>query len=143
MHIRRRSQQERPKGRKTNMSEKIRKNRGAEVADAYAERIKVFLRGAYSEGYGNGAEDEREAVKNLRGTHKREAGEYDDVYAKNWRDSTPFYGWCAGCKRPHSGRWAHIWEYCPWCGGKIDRTDEPYPRGRRETEDEESEEAEE
>lgn len=117
------------------MTQKRKTKSSQEIADAYGERIKEFLRGAYNEGYSNGVETEREEIKNIRGTHKRETGEHDDSYAKNWHDNTTFYGWCAGCKHPHSGRWAHMWEYCPWCGGKIDRTDEPYPMGRKETEE--------
>lgn len=103
-----------------------------EVAHEYEKRIQEWLRYAYNEGYGFAINKKDDEIKNLREKHKREAGEYDDVYAKNWRDSTPFYGWCSGCKRPHSGRWAHVWNYCPWCGGKIDHTDEPYPLGRRD-----------
>lgn len=103
-----------------------------EIADDYSERMKEWLKYAYDEGYKAGSAEMHEQFENLREKHKRAAGKYDDVYAKNWRDNTTFYGWCDGCGRPHSGRWAHVWKYCPWCGGEIDRTDEPYPMGRKE-----------
>lgn len=111
--------------------EKRHKTKG-EVEKDYGDRMREWLGYAYSEGYGRAQEIAEKEKILLRSKVFREAGENDDKYAEDWRDNTTFYGWCTGCKRPHSGRWAHMWEYCPWCGGKIDRTDEPYPMGRKE-----------
>jgi hypothetical protein len=92
--------------------------------------MEEWLESAYQCGYENGYTRKSEEVERLRSTCYREAGEYDKEYAKNWKDSTCFYGWCSQCKKPHSGRWAHVWEYCPWCGAKIERKeDDPYPMG--------------
>lgn len=116
------------------MSEK-RQTPGEEIMDRYRSRIEEMLKYAYSEGRKEGAAENAEEMRRLRSECHREAGEHDDEYAKNWRDHTPFYGWCSECERPHSGRWAHVWEYCPWCGARIDRkAEEPYPLGRKEQE---------
>lgn len=117
------------------MSEKKRKTTSEEIIASYRPRMEEWLKYAYNEGYGAGKTEGTAEVERLRSLCHREAGEHDDKYAEGWRDHTPFYGWCSECKRPHSGRWAHVWEYCPWCGARIDRTaPEPYPLGKKEQE---------
>lgn len=99
----------------------------SEIIKRYLPDIERFLRYAYSDGYKNGHKQGTEEVERLRSECCREAGENDSEYAKNWRDNTDFYGWCNLCKRPHSGRWAHIWEYCPWCGARINQEEDKQP----------------
>ena len=94
----------------------------------YSSEIEKSLSNIYSAAYKEGYTKGKEETDRLRATCIREKGENDSEYAKNWRDNTPFYGWCSKCKRPHSGRWAHMWEFCPWCGAKIKHDVEaPYP----------------
>jgi hypothetical protein len=92
--------------------------------------MEKWIESAYHDGYQNGYANGTEELKRLRSFCHREAGEHDKEYAEYWRDNTPFYGWCSQCKSPHSGRWAHMWEYCPWCGAKVEHKDnDPYPTG--------------
>lgn len=101
-----------------------------EVIKRYRPRIEEWLESAYRNGYGNGYEKGTEEMDRLRSVCVIEAGDNDEEYANNWRDYTRFYGWCNQCHHPMSGRWAHVWEWCPWCGAKIDRKAElPYPSG--------------
>lgn len=103
-----------------------------EVIAGYRPRIEEWLRYAYNDGYRCGFKNGRGDADKLRGTCVREADANDSTYADGWDDYTLFYGWCSQCKRPHSGRWAHMWEYCPWCGAKVVHTDnDPYPTGMR------------
>lgn len=96
----------------------------------YSSEIEKSLSNIYSAGYKGGYTKGKEETDRLRATCIREKGENDSEYAKKWRDNTPFYGWCSKCERPHSGRWAHVWEFCPWCGAKINHNAEaPYPTG--------------
>jgi hypothetical protein len=107
------------------------KDKKTELIDSYMNGIRRFVEYSYSEGYSSGYKNGTEEIDNLRSTVHREAGEKDEEYMKNWDDNGPFYGWCNKCKHPHSGRYAHIWSYCPWCGGKIDYScEQPYPLGR-------------
>lgn len=106
-----------------------------DIIKSYRERMEEWLKYAYDEGYKNGETVKSERLRRIRSDCHREAGEFDSDYAERWRDKSPFYGWCSQCKKPHSGRWAHVWEYCPWCGARIDRTTpEPYPLGRKKPE---------
>ena len=100
-----------------------------EIIDRCHEEIDAWIGRAYSGGYDNGYSEAKKEVKRLRETCVRETGEKDNEYSKGWNDTGTFYGWCSQCKKPHSGRWAHIWKYCPWCGAKIDNTKDPYPLG--------------
>lgn len=105
-----------------------------EVISDYTPRMAEWLKYAYDEGYKNGNIIKRKYLKNLRSECHREAGENDGEYPKEWGDYTTFYGWCSKCKKPHSGRWAHVWDFCPWCGAKINHDVEPpYPTGMRST----------
>ena len=107
-----------------------------EVIENYRPRMEEWLRYAYDEGYRKGNEIKKEYLDNLRSECHREKGNYDEGYSKQWNDYTPFYGWCSKCQKAHSGRWAHIWEFCPWCGSRIDhKAEEPYPTGKRYTPD--------
>lgn len=102
----------------------------AQLIKNYSQSIEEALDNMYSNGYKAGYTKGKKEVEYMRSTCIREKGENDSEYAKNWRDNTTFYGWCNQCKRPHSGRWAHMWEFCPWCGAKIDQGAEaPYPAG--------------
>ena len=110
-----------------------------EVISQCRKPIEDWIGRAYSSGYDSGYKRGTEEVSQLRSMCFREAGERDAEYPDGWSDHTPFYGWCNLCKRPHSGRWAHIWDYCPWCGAKINHeVEEPYPIGM-ETKAEEGE----
>ena len=101
-----------------------------EVIANYLPRIEEWLKHAYNEGYRNGNEIKQEYLNSLRSECHREKGEQDEEYQKGWGDYSCFYGWCCKCKKPHSGRWAHIWSFCPWCGSRIEyREDDPYPTG--------------
>lgn len=105
-----------------------------EVVESFGNRVKGFISYAWSDGYSSGYEKGQEEVKHLRAECTLEAGEHDEEYADNWRDYTTFYGWCKQCKKPHSGRWAHMWEYCPWCGAKVNtKAEKPYPLGLEHT----------
>ena len=104
-----------------------------EVIEAYRPNIDKWIEYAFSAGYKAGYDNRREELENLRALCHREAGEHDEEYAEGWGDGTPFYGWCSECKSPHSGRWTHIWQYCPWCGARIDHdAEEPYPTGYKQ-----------
>ena len=101
-----------------------------EVIKNCRKPIEDWIGRAYNAGYDSGYEKGIEEVSRLRSECFREVGERDAEYPDGWKDYTPFYGWCNLCKRPHSGRWAHIWDYCPWCGAKINhKAQEPYPTG--------------
>lgn len=101
-----------------------------EVISRCINPIKDWLNTVYTSGYDCGYEIGTEEVSRLRSECFRKAGERDAEYPDGWNDHTSFYGWCSQCKRPHSGRWAHIWNYCPWCGAKINYDlGEPYPTG--------------
>ncbi len=101
-----------------------------DIIKNYTSRIEESLSNVYSNGYAAGYEEGKKEIDHLRSTCKRIKGEHDNEYAKNWDDDSDFYGWCSKCERPHSGRWAHIWEFCPWCGARIDHNAEnPYPMG--------------
>lgn len=98
----------------------------------YGSQIETALGNMYSNGYEAGYTESRKEVENIRGTCIRTNGEHDDEYSKKWDDDAPFYGWCSKCERPHSGRWAHMWEFCPWCGARIDHSHhipDPAPKG--------------
>ena len=96
----------------------------------YSSQIENALSNMYSSGYDAGYTKGKEEIKLMRGTCTRTKGEHDAEYAEKWDDDTPFYGWCGKCERPHSGRWAHMWEFCPWCGAKIVYgPHDPYPGG--------------
>ena len=102
--------------------------------EVWISKVKDILDSCYSAGYCKGKEDERERVGRLRAYCAREAGGNDEEYAEGWGDHTPFYGWCTLCKKPHSGRWAHVWRYCPWCGAEVLNTErDPYPTGLKDT----------
>lgn len=101
-----------------------------EIKSTCRKEIEDWIGRAYNEGYENAYKDGEKKLSRLRGECCREAGENDSKYQKGWGDFTTFYGWCNLCKRPHSGRWAHVWDYCPWCGAKINhKAPEPYPTG--------------
>ena len=57
----------------------------------------------------------------------------DADYAKQWDDYSPLYGWCSVCGKVHSGRWGHMFCFCPWCGARINHDKDPYPLGLRQT----------
>lgn len=101
-----------------------------DIIKNYSSRIEESLFNVYSNGYAAGYEEGKKEIDHLRSTCKKTKGKHDEEYAKNWDDDSAFYGWCNKCERPHSGRWAHIWEFCPWCGARIDHNAEnPYPMG--------------
>ena len=101
-----------------------------EVVENYRTRIEEFIGYAYSNGYREGHTAGTREINNLRSECHLEAGDHDSEYEDGWNDHTPFYGWCSSCGKPISGRWGHVYEYCPWCGGRLKRTlDEPYPTG--------------
>ena len=92
----------------------------------YELSIRTFLENIYSSAYNEGFSDGKAKSVKMRTLCSRIPGEHDSEYQKNWNDDGPFNGWCSECGRPHSGRWAYAWEYCPWCGGPIRHvTDDP------------------
>lgn len=106
-----------------------------EIVEKYRPRMEEWLKYAYSEGYSNGKAEGENEVRKLRTTCHREktcVGK-DEEYAEQWNDYSPLYGWCSECGKVHSGRWGHVWEYCPWCGAKIDHTEDPFPTGLQVT----------
>ena len=92
--------------------EKIKQN--------YAERFAKEVSYIFSDGYKAGYEVAKEEVKRLRSECIREyeSDEKKREYEEECQDHE-FYGWCNQCHHPHGGRWAHLWEYCPWCGAII------------------------
>jgi hypothetical protein len=101
------------------------------VIKRYRERAEELLGRIYNEGYKRGVDAGKGELDNLRSEVFLEAGENDTEYAFGWNDYTLFYGWCGACHRPISGRWAHVAEYCQWCGAKINHEKDPYPSGLR------------
>ncbi len=104
----------------------------------YSRQIEKSLGNMYSSGYEAGYTEGKKEIEHMRATCIRTKGEHDAEYVEKEEDA-PFYGWCSECERPHSGRWAHMWEFCPWCGAKIDYSAEvPYPAGMDAKQPEES-----
>ena len=106
----------------------------------YSSRIEDALGNMYSNGYNAGYTEGKKEVEHMRAACTRIKGKHDSEYAEQWDDDTPFYGWCNECERPHSGRWAHMWDFCPWCGAQINHDAEvPYPtRMNKECESDET-----
>ena len=93
----------------------------------HVEKILDFV---YRKSHNHGVESTNERIEKMRASCQRIAGEHDAEYADGWGDHTDFYGWCNQCEHPHSGRHANLWEFCPWCGAKIDwNHEQPYPMG--------------
>lgn len=114
----------------------MKKNNRQIVIDKYQGRIEKLIEYAYSDGYVDGLTSAEDDIVKMRASCQRIAGEYDEKYADAWDDHTDFYGWCNQCEHPHSGRFAHMWDFCPWCGAKIDFDHEqPYPGGYKGKED--------
>lgn len=106
-----------------------------ESIEKYRSHIDKILGYAYEDGYRNGMDYGMEQLENERAECHREMSSVgnDADYAKEWNDYSPLYGWCSVCGKVHSGRWAHIWEFCPWCGARINHDNDPYPLGLRMT----------
>lgn len=94
----------------------------------HRSRIEESLNCMYSSGYDAGYTESQKEIEQMRSICTRMKGEHDTEYIQE-EDDMPFYGWCSKCERPHAGRWAHIWDFCPWCGAKINHNEEPYPTG--------------